>query len=296
MAKERSDLVARLTVQVTNALLDAERRRILAQPIANASATDLALRADALQEIEAAPSLATLAEARRLYDTALRLDPNLPSALMGRALTVSSKLDLDPRTDRYALVREYEEMSARLVAAAGSEARSWNIRADALQRAWRWDAALEANARARSINPIHGGSIGQRADIMNAMGRPGEALVLVDQGLSLQSPNAGTVGYLTGARCRASLALGRYEDAIAACEKESSLADSWWPHAYLVAAYANLGNDAKAQAEKSKLLTQRPAFSIADFRAFRFSDVPAYLQQTETHLLAGLRKAGIKEN
>jgi hypothetical protein len=37
-------------------------------------------------------------------------------------------------------------------------------------------------------------------------------------------------------------------------------------------------------------------FSIADFKAFRFSDVPAYLQQTETHLFSGLRKAGIKEN
>jgi adenylate cyclase len=295
-AKDPGELVARLAVQVKSALIDAETRRVLAQPIANASAMDLTIRADALVQMDAVGSLTTLAETRKLYDAALRLDPNLPEALMGRALTVSGRLELDPRTDHDALVREYEELSARLVAAAGNTARAWNIRADALQRAWRWEAALEANARARSIDPTRTGSIGQRADIMNAMGRPDEALTLVDQGLSLQPPDAGATAYLIGSRCRAYVALGRHEDAIAACEKEASLADSWVPHAYLAAAYAQLGSDAKAKAEKAKLLALRPDFSVADFKAFRFSDVPAYLQQTETHLFAGLRKAGVKEN
>ena len=92
------------------------------------------------------------------------------------------------------------------------------------------------------------------------------------------------------------MALGRYEEAIVACEKDAALADSWPPHAYLTAAYALLGNDSKAQAEKAKLLTQRPGFSIADHKTLKISDVPAYLQQTETHLYAGLRKAGIKEH
>ena len=193
-------------------------------------------------------------------------------------------------------MRDYEEMSVRLVAIAGREARAWNIRADALQRAWRWEAALEANARAQAIDPTRTGSIGQRAEIMIAIGRPGEALTLVDQALSLQPPDAGITSYLIDSRCRAYMALGRYDDAIASCETEASLADSWMPHAYLVAAYALKDNAAKAQAEKAKLLILRPRFSIADFEAFRISDVPVYLQQTETHLYTGLRKAGIAEN
>jgi len=131
---------------------------------------------------------------------------------------------------------------------------------------------------------------------MVAMGRPEEALALVDQGLALRSPEAGVSAYLLGHRCHASMALGRYEDAIIACEKAASLADSWAPHAYLAAAYAQQGNQAKAEAEKAKLLTQRPGFSIADYKAQRISDVPAYLQQTETHLFAGLRKAGFNDN
>jgi hypothetical protein len=47
---------------------------------------------------------------------------------------------------------------------------------------------------------------------------------------------------------------------------------------------------------KSQAAGTTPGFSIADYKALKISDVPAYLQQTETHLFAGLRKAGIKEN
>jgi tetratricopeptide (TPR) repeat protein len=236
-----------------------------------------------------------LAEAGKLYDQALKLDPSLTMALMGKTLLIGGTLDRDPHADHDRLVREYEDMSTRLVAVAGREARAWNIRADALQRAWRWEAALEANARAQKIDPSRVGSMGQRADIMVGMGRAEEALALVDQALSLQPPNAPIASYLMGSRCHAYMALGRYDDAIAACERDASLADSWLPHVYLVAAYALLGNAAKVEAEKAKLLAQRTGFSIADFRALGISDVPAYLQQTETHLYAGLRKAGIPD-
>ena len=48
MPKDRGELVTRLAVQVKNALIGAEHRRVLAQPLAHASAADLELRADAL--------------------------------------------------------------------------------------------------------------------------------------------------------------------------------------------------------------------------------------------------------
>ncbi len=70
------------------------------------------------------------------------------------------------------------------------------------------------------------------------MGRPNEAFALVDQALALQPAAAGTASYLADSRCGAYMALGRYDDAIAACERSASLADSWFPHVYLVAAYA----------------------------------------------------------
>ena len=91
------------------------------------------------------------------------------------------------------------------------------------------------------------------------------------------------------------LALGRYEDAIPACEKFVSLHDWWEPHLYLLAAYQHLGNADKAAAEKAKALQQRPNVSIALVKGFR-SDHPAFLQQTETRVFSELRKAGIPES
>ncbi len=96
-------------------------------------------------------------------------------------------------------------------------------------------------------------------------------------------------------RCRAYMALGRYDEAIAACERDIAL-DNWWlPHLYLVAGYALTGKDAKASAEKAILLQLRSSASIADFKKLYYSENAAFVQQTESHLFAGLRKAGLPE-
>jgi hypothetical protein len=67
-------------------------------------------------------------------------------------------------------------------------------------------------------------------------------------------------------------------------------------HCYVVAAYAQKGQTKEAASERATLEAFVPGFSIADFNATRLSDDPMYAQQTETHLYAGLRKAGIPES
>ncbi len=143
-----------------------------------------------LLQLREPQSLSVLAEANSLYDRALRLDPNLTDALMGRELVVMATLDLDPHADHDRLVHELDEMSLRLIAVAERQARAWNFRADALQRQWRWDAALEANARAQKLDPPRTDSIGQRADILVDMGKPDEALARLSTRRSRCSPVA----------------------------------------------------------------------------------------------------------
>jgi len=153
-------------------------------------------------------------------------------------------------------------------------------------------AALEALTKASSLNPTSPGPFVNRAWVMVHTGQPAEALRWLDKAFAVD-PNVTGVAILM--RCRAYQALGRYDDAIAACEKSVVGEDYWIPHAYLVAAYALKGETAKAEAEKMILLKQQPGMTIADLKALRLSNEPAYLQQTETHLYAGLRKAGIPE-
>jgi adenylate cyclase len=294
----RQSFITRLMNQVKAALIDSEERRVLALPVSALNADELTLRADAIWVREPEPSQKVLEEARSLYDRALQLNPTLTSALMGQANILAELLDRDPGTDRDRLLREYDQMSLRLIAAAGGEARAWNIRADALQRQWRWEAALEANARAQKLDPTRFGTMGQRADILTDTGRAEEALAAIDGAFALQPPVI-FAGWLSLNRCRAELALGRYDDAIDACEKAASTGDLFYRrlsvHMFLAAAYALKGNDGRAQSEKVKLLAQWPTASIAQFKARPISDVPLYLQQTEAHLYAGLRKVGIPE-
>jgi tetratricopeptide (TPR) repeat protein len=126
-------------------------------------------------------------------------------------------------------------------------------------------------------------------------GQPEEALVLVERQLALDPNNQEEMGWVMLQRCRAYMALGRHDDAIAACERDIALDDWWMPHLYLVAGYALKGEANKAAAEKATLLSLRSGTSIADFKRLYYSNIRAFVQQTEANLLTGLRKAGVPE-
>ncbi len=123
-------------------------------------------------------------------------------------------------------------------------------------------------------------------------GQPAEALQWLDKAFAV---DPSVTGLATFIRCRAYQALGRYDDAIAACEK-SVVEDDWWlAHAYLVAAYAQKGETAKAEAEKidpaqtaARHDHRRPQGAALVERA----GVPAADRDA---FYAGLRKAGIPE-
>ena len=283
-------LVTPLIQQLRVALSAAERRRIGTQSASDANALELVLRAGNVWEKETDPLKGAL-EARKLYDEALRLDPNLVDALLGRGATLNAELDFNPGT-RDRLVQELDVLSMRAVVLDPDDPRVWWLRSRALVWQWRWEAALEANSKEQSLDPTRAGPIVERAWMMNMIGKPAEALPLVDRALAL---NPLDVGSALRMRCRSYLVLGRYKEAIGACEKAGTFEDLWVVHLYLVAAYAHEGEVAKAEAAKAALLRRRPGFSIADLKARGTSNEPAWLQQVETHLFAGLRKAGIPE-
>jgi adenylate cyclase len=172
---------------------------------------------------------------------------------------------------------------------------AWLLRQYALSLQWRWNEALEANAEALRIDPHRNSTFGERGLLFNLTGRPEEALPLVEQAIALD-PRGPEVASFLQFQGRAYLQLGRYDDAILACEKSLALEDYWVCYYYLVAAYAQKGDLAKAAVAKSELLSRRPDMSIARIKARKMSDSPIYLQQVETHIYAGLRKAGIPEN
>jgi len=284
-------LVTPLTQNLRVSLHSAERHRIGTESAIDATAIELWLRANNVWEMETDPLKGALA-ARKLYDEALRLDPRLVSALLSRGDTLITELELNRDAARDRLVQELDDLSMRAVGLDPDDSNVWWLRSRALAFQWRWDAALEANSKQQSLDPTRAYTIYWRAWMMNMMGKPAEALPLVDRALALDPLD---VWFALRMRCRAYLVLGRYKDAIDACEKAETYDDSWLVYAYLLAAYAHEGEVAKAETAKAALLRRRPGLSIADIKALKTSNEPAYLQQVETHFYSGLRKAGIPE-
>jgi tetratricopeptide (TPR) repeat protein len=127
------------------------------------------------------------------------------------------------------------------------------------------------------------------------LGQPAEALKVIEQANAAEIPDARWGAYLTFVSCQAYMALGQYDDAIASSQKSIAAGDWWMAHCYLAAAYAQKGEAARASSERATLEEFLPRFTIADFKASRSSGNPLYVQQTDAHLFAGLRKAGIPE-
>ena len=279
---EREVLLLRTARRLRNALYDAQSN----DP--NQSAVmKLYFRADNIS----ATSRERITEARRLLDEALRLQPNFELALVGRGSNSISELEFDPGPDRDRLVKEALEFSARALAIDPDDADAWNLRGIALGWQPQLGAAFEADARARQLDPSIGFS--DRAWLLVMNGQADEALAVIERAASID-PLA--VGNYQLQRCWANLQLGRYDEAIAACEKWLAVDSQWFPpHVLLMAAYAQSGNAAKAAAEKAIVLQRVPGYSIARYKALWKSDSPAYREQTETHIIAGLRKAGIPE-
>jgi tetratricopeptide (TPR) repeat protein len=287
---ESSARMRKLASSVAAAVKSAETRRILSQPIDKLDSMGLVLRGYAVWKD--GQTLPKTLEAQKLYDAALRLDPNFVYALLLQAANWDLLNDVDPNSDHDRMVREMDELTRRAINLDPTNPYAWSNRAGALANAGRWSAALEANERRISLDPFSPAPYEYKAWLMTMTGQPAQALPLVDRAMSIDPES---VGWAMRFACEADLLLGRFDDAVAACEKAGGTNSDWFIASYLAAAYANRGELDKARVAKDAILRTVPGYSIAQVRAKHYSDVPEYVKMAETNWYTGLRKAGIPE-
>ena len=287
---EFSIKVRQIVRQVATTVMDAETRRVLAQPIDRLNAVELVLRGYAVSHESS--TLASIRSARQLYDAALRLDPNLVPALGLRSEILDAENDVDPNLDHDRMVREMEEFSSRALKLDATDRWVWRERSLALADGGRWNAAVEAVDQAIKLDPYNADNLAFKGWLMNMTGRPADALSLADRAIALAPSN---IWWEMRIACEANLLLGQTDNAIATCEKAAGLGTDWIVQLFLVAAYANHGDLAKAIAAKDRVLQTAPGYTISQLRAKRYSEVPEYLKLAEKYWYAGLGKAGIPE-
>jgi class 3 adenylate cyclase/tetratricopeptide (TPR) repeat protein len=286
--EDREPLIRQLTyaarVMLTDAIL-----RAMPKPGSETTAQDFVDRSRALTIDD---PVARAREMRRLADQAIRLDPKLAGAWTQRVISNVDLFENDFTVDRERILAEADADSLRAVTLDPRDPSAWWARAFVLGYVGNLDAAFAANDRAHDIDPTRFSPVILRGWLYLSAGKPSEALKVVD---SLQVALGTMHSELQAMACAAHLALGAYEEAIAACDRAAASDASWFIFANLTAAYAMRGNTEKAAQAKARLLKVQPAFTIGRYEAKSFSSIPAALALDKAHLIAGLRKAGVPE-
>ena len=246
----------------------------------------------------------TLEQALALAQNALALDDSLPVAHSLLSLVYEQK-------------QQYDQALAegeRAIALDPNSADSYGFQGYVLTVAGRPEEALRMVEQAMRLNPhypplylnqlgwayrltgryaeavatLDALSYAALAETLSLMGRPEEAIRMVEQALRLKSSvadghlsNVGTAYYLAG----------RPEEAIAPLKQYLiRYPNILGAHLTLAAVYSELGREAEARAEAAEVLRINPQFSLEVHKQREPIKDPAML---EGHL-AALRKAGLK--
>ncbi len=272
------------------ALWDAERRRLASQPVGDADPLEIVFHAWMVDR----STHDGLEKAKALCDKAIRLDPDLPAALICKAGTIFNEIDLAQSASRAQLVEAVDALSRRAVALSASDAMAWRVRSHALQIQHKWEAAFEANATAIQLDPEYAINFGTRALYMIWTGRPEDAFPLLARAADITSND---VGFYQGVACHAYLVLGRYDEAINSCERSASDEEDWEVQLYLAVAYAMNGDTAKAKAARDRAIARKPEATVTWYRASEMHETgnETYWDQYDKHIEPGLRGAGFPE-
>jgi adenylate cyclase len=158
-------------------------------------------------------------------------------------------------------------------------------------------ASLASFQEAIKIDPNFARAYAQAANALVFLGKPAEAIPMVEQALQL-SPDDPAIGVFHGVKGRAYFTLGDYPKAIEALTESARVRPNlWYVQAWLTAAHALTDQAPKANetlvAFNSKFGTEYTLDRITKYYQEEQYKNPT-LQAASAHVLEGLRKAGMK--
>ena len=281
----QEDIARRVVSAAAVKLTRFERERVLTKPTENLAAYEYVLRG---REFLSHATRDKNDEAADLFQRAIDLDPNYAvayAALGGSHFEAVVSGWAEFRQDE---LDQSETLAQKALALDPMTTGAYRVLAFVNMYKRRYDLALGEIDRALEINPSDTESYGQRGIILVWAGRAAEAVPWLEGALRFDRANSLTLQNL----CTAYYFLGRYNDAVEACDRAVALSPGrniqTLAHPFLAAAYAELGKNQDAEGERVVVMHRSPFFNAQIF-AGQFGT-----QEARDHILEGLKKAGFR--
>jgi TolB-like protein/Tfp pilus assembly protein PilF len=288
----QNEITAGIASTLRVRLIDIESRRGQRERPDNPDATDLAMRGWAL--IYASQTRDNNVAARRLFEEALKADPQAVSALTGLGFTHIRDV-LNRWTDAYGdHLQRADDLIGRSLALVPDNAATHQYKALLRRAQRRSEEAIAAAERAVSLNRNLAAAYTEMGWNYALLGQPEKTEGHVRQGMRLSPRDPFLVywwlyiGVAQLHRGQDEVALGTFRRAIDA--------DPGFPSSYgwLAAAYVFTGREAEAQEPMNVWLRAVPWMTLTRYKALEQSDHPAYLAQ-RPRIYAAWRKLGMPE-
>jgi tetratricopeptide (TPR) repeat protein len=225
--------------------------------------------------------------ARRMFERAIELDPQLASAYSGLGFTYYEAWSQQWSQDPESLDRAYE-MAQKAIALDDSNAGAHVL----LGWVYLWrkqhDLAIAQHEQAIALRPNEADHYNDLAQVLIFAGKPAEAVELVKTAMKLRPRYPVQYPFTLGF---AYLLLERYDESIAALQEAITLNPFFFPgHLMLAGIYAQTGQDEQARYHMAEALKINPQLSLDDYgQRLPFKD-----PETTEWLLEPFRRAGLE--
>jgi tetratricopeptide (TPR) repeat protein len=287
----QDDITSRLARTLDLELTAAESRRAETERPNNPDAVDLTMRAWSV--LNRPLSREQLTEALDLFERALRLDPQLPEALVGLSRTLVTAVIYRWSTAPAEQLARADEAVTRVLSATPNHAMAHFVKGEILRGQKAFEPAIVEYEVAISINPSLAPAYQALGNAKIRAGRSEEAFVPLETAIRL-SPRDPLLNLWYFNVCHAHTHLAQDDAAIEWCRRSVAAGPFWLAYVDLASAYAWTGQDAEARAAVAELRKLMPNYTVDRWRHEGFSDNPIFLRQYE-RIAEGLRKAGLPE-
>ncbi len=277
----QDELIQAIVATLPGRLLLAEEKRVRRKPPQNMAAYDYVLVGRIHHHRVTSKDNA---EALRMLETAIQLDPEFAEAYAWKACTLGQALEFGFCTDFAETEKEAFAAIDKALSLDENDVECHRLLCEVRMESRRLDQAQTHNDLALAMNPNDPRIVAQRGEILTWFGRPGEGVEWIEKAMRLDPFGASGRAHLL---VRALYSDRRYSDAIEAFKK--IVAPSCAQLAEAAACHARIDDQAGATERALAALRLNPDFTVDQYMQTRTYQDPA----DAAHLAEGLRAAGL---